>query len=495
MAHTAARLRAIAAEHGPGAVSAYIGNPTAFNALATLHVGAAAAGARRAPHVLVGHPGLRQQVRRQRGRVRHVDRAPDPRPRAHRPVPRHRREPAGVAGQLLLDPQRARGAAPGDRTRRPHRVRQPAAHRDARRAASATPCSIRPDTDVWFLAALLHEIDALGGFDAGVIARHGTPRRRAAGVPRRVPGRPRRRRHRHRRRRDPRAGRGVGRHAAGVGARVDRASTWAARARSPTGSCTCCRSSPAASTSRAATSRATASTPTPSPAPASPEQGYVDTEFGRLRRGALPGTLMADAILDSAEPVRAMIVVAGNPLLSIAGEERLRKAFEQLELLVVIDIYPSATAELADVVLPCTDMYERDDLNIVNIGTSARPFAQYTPAVVAPAHERQPGVVDRPPPAAGARRAVAARRRDARPVGEVAAHAAARRRRRARRPAGDRRRRVVLPAPAPGEFFDKQVWTERRPRRLLPAVVRRRHRALPRRCSPSVAARRRRGCA
>jgi formate dehydrogenase len=35
-------------------------------------------------------------------------------------------------------------------------------------------------------------------------------------------------------------------------------------------------------------------------------------------------------------------------------------------------------------------MYERDDLNIVNIGTSARPFAQYTPAVVAPGGERRP---------------------------------------------------------------------------------------------------------
>ena len=65
-----------------------------------------------------------------------------------------------------------------------------------------------------------------------------------------------------------------------------------------------------------------------------PEQMYVDTEFGRLRRGALPGTLMSHAILDSDEPIRAMIVVAGNPLLSIAGEDRLRKAFEQLELLV-----------------------------------------------------------------------------------------------------------------------------------------------------------------
>jgi anaerobic selenocysteine-containing dehydrogenase len=35
-------------------------------------------------------------------------------------------------------------------------------------------------------------------------------------------------------------------------------------------------------------------------------------------------------------------------------------------------------------------MYEREDLNIVNIGTSARPFAQYTPAVVSPKGDRQP---------------------------------------------------------------------------------------------------------
>ncbi len=32
---------------------------------------------------------------------------------------------------------------------------------------------IRPDTDVWFLAALLNEIDRLGGFDTHVIERHG----------------------------------------------------------------------------------------------------------------------------------------------------------------------------------------------------------------------------------------------------------------------------------------------------------------------------------
>jgi anaerobic selenocysteine-containing dehydrogenase len=121
-----------------------------------------------------------------------------------------------------------------------------------------------------------------------------------------------------------------------------------------------------------------------------PEQMYADTEWGTLRRGALPGTLLSHAILDSANPVRALIVVAGNPLLSIAGGERLQKAFEQLDLLVCIDLYRNATGELAHHVLPCTDQFERDDLNVVNIGLSHRPFAQYTPAVVEPTGERRP---------------------------------------------------------------------------------------------------------
>jgi formate dehydrogenase len=120
------------------------------------------------------------------------------------------------------------------------------------------------------------------------------------------------------------------------------------------------------------------------------ERMYVDSEFGPVRRGALPGTLMSHAILDSDQPVKALIVLAGNPVLSIGGEDRLRKAFEQLDLLVCVDIYRNATGELADWVLPATDELERDDLNIVNIGTSHRPFAQYTPAVVEPTGERRP---------------------------------------------------------------------------------------------------------
>ena len=110
----------------------------------SLHVGALAAGPRRAPHVLVGHAGLRQQVRRQRGRVRLVHGAPDPRPRAHRPVPDHRREPAGVAGQLLLDPQRPRRRCAGRRRAAPASCSSTPAASRRPTAASATPCSSGP---------------------------------------------------------------------------------------------------------------------------------------------------------------------------------------------------------------------------------------------------------------------------------------------------------------------------------------------------------------
>lgn len=116
---------------------------------------------------------------------------------------------------------------------------------------------------------------------------------------------------------------------------------------------------------------------------------YAETEFGELRRGAMPGTLMADAILESETPVRAMFVIAGNPLISIAGGDRLHKALEQLELLVCIDLYRNTTGELAHYVLPSTDMLERDDLNVCGIGMSHKPWAQYTAAVVEPLGERK----------------------------------------------------------------------------------------------------------
>jgi anaerobic selenocysteine-containing dehydrogenase len=116
---------------------------------------------------------------------------------------------------------------------------------------------------------------------------------------------------------------------------------------------------------------------------------FGDSEFGSLRKGALPGNLLPDFITKAREPVRALFVVAGNPLLSIGGETRLREAFGQLDLLVCVDLYRNATGEHADWLLPATDMFERADINITGLGLQHEPWVQWTDAVVAPRGERR----------------------------------------------------------------------------------------------------------
>jgi len=121
------------------------------------------------------------------------------------------------------------------------------------------------------------------------------------------------------------------------------------------------------------------------------DQPFVDTEFGELRdiAGTMPGNLMAEVLESRQNPVKALIVVSGNPLLSIAGEAQLRRALQGLELIVVMDIYRSVTAELADYVLPATDFLEREDVNSLGLGFQSEPYVQYTPAVVPPQGDRR----------------------------------------------------------------------------------------------------------
>ncbi|MGJ8668493.1 MAG: molybdopterin-containing oxidoreductase family protein [Oceanococcus sp.] len=106
--------------------------------------------------------------------------------------------------------------------------------------------------------------------------------------------------------------------------------------------------------------------------------------------GAFPAPTLADEILiDHPERIRALFVSAGNPLHSIPGN-RLKQAFEKLDLLVCIDIYRSETAQCADYLLPATDMLERSDFPISHLNFQVEPHAQYTPAVLPPKFERKP---------------------------------------------------------------------------------------------------------
>jgi anaerobic selenocysteine-containing dehydrogenase len=126
--------------------------------------------------------------------------------------------------------------------------------------------------------------------------------------------------------------------------------------------------------------------------PIAEEPALEETKWGAYRpsRGSTPpGSLIADMIQDEEKPIRALIVLAGNPLLSIGGEDRLREAFGELDLLVSIDFYRNATGELADWALPAADWFEREDLNFFVQGVQRTPYLQWTDRIVAPTHERK----------------------------------------------------------------------------------------------------------
>lgn len=103
---------------------------------------------------------------------------------------------------------------------------------------------------------------------------------------------------------------------------------------------------------------------------------------------AFPGGVLADEIeTPGAGQVRGMFVTGGNPLITMANSERLRRAFESLDLLVCLDIHMSETASVANYVLPCVTPFERPDLPFIfplMLGLQSKKYLQATKALVPP---------------------------------------------------------------------------------------------------------------
>ncbi|MGB0402481.1 MAG: molybdopterin-containing oxidoreductase family protein [Salibacteraceae bacterium] len=101
---------------------------------------------------------------------------------------------------------------------------------------------------------------------------------------------------------------------------------------------------------------------------------------------AFSGGVLADEILTPGEgQLKAMFITGGNPLITMANSERLKAAFESLDLLVTLDIYNNETGSVADYVLPCTDPLQRPDLPFIfplMLGLQQKPYIQATRAVV-----------------------------------------------------------------------------------------------------------------
>ncbi len=82
--------------------------------------------------------------------------------------------------------------------------------------------------------------------------------------------------------------------------------------------------------------------------------------------------------------VTALFVVGGNPLMVFPEPERLRAAFERLDVLAVVDVVETETVAVATHVLPAADQLERADLPWALDAYQPAVIAQYTPAVVSP---------------------------------------------------------------------------------------------------------------
>lgn len=108
---------------------------------------------------------------------------------------------------------------------------------------------------------------------------------------------------------------------------------------------------------------------------------------------AFPGGILADEILtEGPKQVRALFVTGGNPLLTMPNSEKLKRAFEKLELLVTLDIYKNETGSLAHYVLPATSPFERADLPFLfpfALGLQAKPYLQATRALLEPTGEQR----------------------------------------------------------------------------------------------------------
>ncbi|MFZ0014114.1 MAG: molybdopterin dinucleotide binding domain-containing protein, partial [Acidimicrobiia bacterium] len=99
-------------------------------------------------------------------------------------------------------------------------------------------------------------------------------------------------------------------------------------------------------------------------------------------RGELPVSEMANEILGSdPDRIRAMVTIAGNPILSTPDSVRLDEALSSLDFMVAVDIYLNETTRHADVILPGTTPLRRPHYDFAFYGLAVRNIANFSPAL------------------------------------------------------------------------------------------------------------------
>lgn len=131
--------------------------------------------------------------------------------------------------------------------------------------------------------------------------------------------------------------------------------------------------------------------------------GFIDVpalieKFGRRRNpapsriggypqifGGPPAAVFADDVLsEDPDRIRALVVVAGNPVITFPDTEKMERALRRLELLVTVDIYRSDTGAFAHYNLPAATVYEKGLFHFMTSNFERSPFAEWRSKIVEP---------------------------------------------------------------------------------------------------------------
>jgi anaerobic selenocysteine-containing dehydrogenase len=101
--------------------------------------------------------------------------------------------------------------------------------------------------------------------------------------------------------------------------------------------------------------------------------------------GELPVACLAEEIETPGDgQIRALLTIAGNPVVSTPNSERLAAAIDDLDFMVSVDIYVNETTRHADVILPGPSPLQRSHYDLALLGFAVRNVANYSPPAIEP---------------------------------------------------------------------------------------------------------------
>jgi anaerobic selenocysteine-containing dehydrogenase len=104
-------------------------------------------------------------------------------------------------------------------------------------------------------------------------------------------------------------------------------------------------------------------------------------EFG----GELPVSVLAEEMLTEGDgQIKAMVTIAGNPVLSTPNGTQLDAGFANLDFMVAIDIYINETTRHANIILPPTTGLETEHFDVVFNAYAVRNTAHFSEALFEP---------------------------------------------------------------------------------------------------------------